>query len=359
MLRTLLAALARASFPAILVGSLTAHAAVPALVRDVNATVVQASSNPSPLTVLNGKMLFGASDGTGPGLWITDGSSAGTQLLERFADKPGSYGYADQFATVGNRVYFSANDGTRGAELWVTDGTPEGTAMVADLYATQNFGSAPQFRAVLGSKVLLAAYVGNFNAKQLYVTDGTASGTQALTGIPAPAQGVRDSVFVTGTKAYFAVQDATGNKMMVTDGTPSGTHETSNPYGSSDPAQALGEDPKSFQQLGGRVLYASRYQLWSIDVATDTVTSVTSAQVLDNKLLAMNGYVLFLSPNSVSQTLELWRSDGTGAGTSKVATVDVTPNYFLALIFEKLGDRVVFRGNDGTGAQLSEATRAT
>lgn len=233
--------------------------------------------------------------------------------------------------------------------------------MVRDINPTLNFGSAPQFLAVLGSKMLLGVYADNFYGRQLYISDGTASGTTALTSIPAPAQGVKDGVFVTGAKAYFAVQDNTGNKMIVTDGTPAGTHEISNPYGGTDPAQALAEDPKSYQQLGGRVLYVSRTSVWSIDVTTDTVTSVTSAEVVGDKLIPMNGYVLFLVANYASTTTELWRSDGTGAGTLKVATIDVAPNYSLPLLFEKTGGRAVFRGNDGSGAQLysSDGTSVT
>jgi ELWxxDGT repeat protein len=37
-------------------------------------------------------------------------------------------------AAVGDRVFFSANDGVRGPGLWVSDGTAEGTVLVADLF---------------------------------------------------------------------------------------------------------------------------------------------------------------------------------------------------------------------------------
>ena len=83
MTRTIRAALGCALLAAILLGSLAARAATRAVVRDVNSTVIAMSSYPAPLAVLNGKMLFGATDETGPGLWMTDGAPAGTQLLKR------------------------------------------------------------------------------------------------------------------------------------------------------------------------------------------------------------------------------------------------------------------------------------
>lgn len=37
------------------------------------------------------------------------------------------------FTEFGGRLFFSANDGTNGAELWASDGTSEGTAIVANI----------------------------------------------------------------------------------------------------------------------------------------------------------------------------------------------------------------------------------
>jgi hypothetical protein len=48
----------------------------PHQVLNINTTLVPQSSYPQYLGVVGGKVLFGARDGTGPGLWSTDGRSS-------------------------------------------------------------------------------------------------------------------------------------------------------------------------------------------------------------------------------------------------------------------------------------------
>ncbi|QXP63364.1 T9SS type A sorting domain-containing protein [Polaribacter sp. HaHaR_3_91] len=118
------------------------------LVKEINNNGAS-SSNPAYLTVLDGKIFFSADDSNGsntPGgedlgkeLWITDGTTDGTNFLKDI--KPGSdSGNPFAYFIFNNKLYFTANDGS--AELWTSDGTEAGTTK-ADIMPTIT-GEAPQ-----------------------------------------------------------------------------------------------------------------------------------------------------------------------------------------------------------------------
>lgn len=100
------------------------------------------SSSPSGLFGIAGKLFFQANDGTDNELWVSDGSESGTVKLKDIntsgSSNPQHIGvrqYLNQtVATITNvGVLFSANTAANGRELWVSDGTVSGTVMVKDI----------------------------------------------------------------------------------------------------------------------------------------------------------------------------------------------------------------------------------
>jgi ELWxxDGT repeat protein len=87
------------------------------------------------LTVTSHGLVFVATPLGVPQLWGTDGTSAGTQRLGTIAPaEPSVYSVGGWFKTVDGMAYFMADENPgSGRELWRTDGTASGTTLVTDL----------------------------------------------------------------------------------------------------------------------------------------------------------------------------------------------------------------------------------
>ena len=336
----------------------------PHQVLNINTTLVPQSSYPQYLGVVGGKVLFGARDGTGPGLWSTDGTAQGTVLIRRLTvTAQTTFPGTPNFLVFGNRGYFVGDDGSSGAQPWSTDGTTAGTVRLGAL-AT---GSNPQFLGVVGAQLVFSATDGS-SVRQMYVSDGTGPGTVALTQFTGANFGVTtdfslsDNLFLpVGSRFYFVQVDSSYQRhIWVSDGTVAGTHAVTNPPGNN----AL-YNPHGFALVGTLVLYASGGLLWSIDTTTDMIGAVTATggtvgfgpPQVDEILnpVAMNGFVLFLANGTAFASVELWRSDGTASGTYKVADVHTGPLPSVAqqVLLQRVGDRALFIGQDAqNGYQL-------
>ncbi len=78
------------------------------------------NSFPFDFTTSGTKLFFIASDDVNVGLWVTDGTTAGTIKLTPSSGPPNT---SFDIASYNNKIYFSYNDGVNGYELWVSDGT--------------------------------------------------------------------------------------------------------------------------------------------------------------------------------------------------------------------------------------------
>jgi ELWxxDGT repeat protein len=106
------------------------------LVKNINPD--NNNSDADGFTVFNNKLYFRANDGVnGNELWVSDGTESGTQLVKNIRvndlDFPFDGSRPDDFIVLNNKLYFAADDGVNGRELWISDGTTAGTQLVADI----------------------------------------------------------------------------------------------------------------------------------------------------------------------------------------------------------------------------------
>jgi large repetitive protein len=211
------------------------------------------------LSAFGNLLLFASQDAANnSSLWRTDGTPAGTFQLG--SSRPGS------LHKVGSRMFFAAEDPTAGRELWMTDGTVAGTVRVKDinpgtgsgiLFGPYDSSWPPLDWADLDGRFLLfPADDGTGDGEELWISNGTASGTFQLADINAvPGGGPSEIRWLTGTasKVYFVADDGThGRELWVTDGTWTGTRRLTDLA----PGEASSL-PEQLQPVGTQLLFSA------------------------------------------------------------------------------------------------------
>lgn len=263
-------------------------------------------SLPHDLVSGGGVLWFVATTSVGPGIWRSDGTVAGTALVYA--------GLVDELTAVGSDVFFVEN----AWNLWFSDGTAPGTRQVASLFVRTgrqfasdgsrlfftDAGLSVSDGTVAGTRALasgspahrgLATSAGRAFVvldDDLWVSDGTAAGTQVVrTDVDRGqsmrlSQGMALAVAPSG-RAFFVGQDAAGDEPWTSDGTAAGTQ---------------------------RVL----------DLRPPRPGATVSSQPGSPWFVAGPGAGSVLMPRDDGvHGVELWRTDGTVAGTVLVS--DLTP----------------------------------
>ena len=135
------------------------------------------------------------------------------------------------------QLFFTASDGTTGNELWVSDGTAEGTQRLVDINPGGSGSNASNFTEFDG-QLFFTADDGTTGSEP-WVSDGTTEGTQRLVDInsfvnpysafyPYGSYGSYASNFTEfNGQLFFTANDGpTGNELWVSDGTAEGTTTT-------------------------------------------------------------------------------------------------------------------------------------
>ena len=265
------------------------------LIRDILAGT--GDSNPSDLIASGGKLFFSASVQSPPEhreLWVSDGSTDGTLLLKDLNN--GSSSDPFRFTDANGNLFFVAN-GTNssgsfryGQELYVSDGTRDGTHLVKDINTQPStYGSSssvPNNLTAVGARVFFTAddQAGGILNRELWVSDGTEEGTYLVKDFnPIGSSNVGEMVDVDGTLFFSVSVDGLGIEMWKSDGTESGT--------------VLVKD-----------IFPGATS--SIPRGLTAVKQIDAQGIVTTEL-----YFFARDPNETSNVYQLWKSDGTEAGT--------------------------------------------
>ena len=132
------------------------------------------------LTAVNSSVYFFADDGShGTELRKSDGTKTGTGMVKdlnpgpsgSIAATPQSFTPQIMQVTADGEVLFTASDGVSGVELWRTDGTAAGTQLVQDI-APGPSSSNPANITVAGSYVFFSADDGLGAGIQIIKSEG-------------------------------------------------------------------------------------------------------------------------------------------------------------------------------------------
>ena len=341
------------------------------------------------------KLSIGFDDGSSGGIQ-GDGILSGGEIVSTIGECPGNSGLVKDINTVsthtswekamvtmGGVLYFIADDGVHGDELWRSDGTMGGTNMVIDLNPTRqaivggsivNENPGTNFGEIVAGdeKIFFSAAVGNDEIRELYVSDGSNSGTlkisqtfdcepQIFSNYPEFSYSGVNSISVMRASevgfdtAYFSAFRCSyqnvvcsGEEPHISDGTESGTYQLADlfygdtdlttPGGGSITADLVGSQPSEFTRSGNSIYFSAKADMGAVltDVGRELFVIDTSSPLGGVQLVkdinygsadsspslfeSMGGELFFTADDGISG-MELWKSDGTNSGTMIVSNI--------------------------------------
>ena len=308
--------------------------------------------------VVGDRLYFVANGPTGQELWSSDGTAAGTRAVSDFEDSDAFDtfpGFILEIVAAAGRVWFPAEQSPYGEELWSSAGTPETTELAGDVNRGAG-GSNPVSFAAFGDRVLFLAANCAAGGYDPWVSDGGASTQRLSPLVPDCFFGFPDElpIVVSGAYGYFW-RDDFDVTLWRTDGTPGGTMALATFPDLSFGTSLLAVDggvvffggdglwmsdgtvagtAKKLEGTGltsdwfadGQILYVlaqepgANRQIWRVDLSNGAVVPLTAFGA-DSPLAKappsftkLGGHLYFwLHP--AGESLALWRTDGTPAGT--------------------------------------------
>lgn len=303
-------------------------------------------------------------------IWVTDGTDPGTQQISTIETSNFDF---SEFKTIGDFLYFSGNDGTNGIELWRTDGTLANTEMFASAPDAAYVGEgasasgSPNAYSVLTDKLLFRAVTSSLNGSNRsaqYLSLDTVTKLVTPLSIPAIILFSNNNVGTSNNFSYFYKKNSTpvvSTVLYRTDGINTATVVNSFSEFS---------DLHDFTEVNGELFFiVGNSQLWKTDgtgagtILLKTFTGIagkTGNFVGEKNAIAFNNELIFVADDGEGR--ELWKSDGTVSGTVLVRDLDATIASSNPTEFSIVNGRLVFlssnAGASTDGLWVTDGTTA-
>lgn len=306
------------------------------------------------ITAMGDNVYFKANDEENSNqLWKSDGTEAGTEIVKLINSEESAD--VEEITAIGDTLYFSANDGKYDEELWVSDGTEAGTVMLADANSYPKSSLYPYTPIIqAGDKYFFVPE--EHDDEQLWVTDATAEGT-----FPVEETAVNISAYAVFDGKFAFIDD---HVLKITDGTQDAvvTLEETRRVNSDQIAAA-----------GDYLYYAAEKDVDGDDcIYRNSGTPGSSVILTDSgdqemcdvdSLIAVGDKIYFTADYSDPGTTDrrLYVSDGTPEGTIVMLTAETEDQADSFRYFTAAGDTLFFQYyTEETGQELwkSDGTEA-
>jgi ELWxxDGT repeat protein len=324
--------------------------------------------SPNGLTNFNGTLYFTAPDlanpANSPALWKTDGTAAGTVEVNLAPNNLANpINGVFNLTASGGKLFFQ----TSGTAVWESDGTAAGTALLPKLP-----GSASD--VAVGNGVVYYAYGYQAPGGEQFDV-GAINGGRAAPLADFVAQAVTDFTFL-NNRLFFLAQNRDSSWELSEAGGPNGPVSAIAGYGAGyDPIHGNLPDLTAFN---GAVYFAGSdathgIELWKTDGtaagtvrladinpgATGSEPPLGDGSGASSYQLTVSGGKLFFTADDGSHGDELWETDGTAAGTVLVGDVNPGPQGSDPQNLIDVNGTLFFTANDGGhGEQLWAAAAA-
>jgi len=301
---------------------------------------------------------------SGTRLWRSDGTESGTEKVMDWDNKLETY--VNNFNMVGDNLYFFGDSiNERDFELWKSDGTETGTISLMNVYPDSCFSDdypllgIQNWLIVPFRSTLYFTSMNNDCTWELLKTDGTVEGIEKILDFKEAPK----ALFVSSDTLFFDTED----DLWKSDGTKSGTEIVKDIILVSKSSQSEG-----FVSINGELVFSVDNlihgdELWKSygtdfgnyfdrGIYLEDRDKVIFSHSFPSDFVAFKDAVYFIADDRIFGN-ELWKSDGTEAGT--ILVKDIYPGnkgsmfYYDSII---AGEKLYFVADDGIhGRELWES----